>query len=1537
MDEPSPARVTGRIVKKKSSRKLALPPNRWRTRAKRLIGTIRHEVAQLPAEDVQKLVHELHVHQIELEMQNDELRQTQRELEAARGRLTLPYDAAPVGFLTLDAKGVILETNLAAARLLNFPRVKLAGEKLARFIAPESQNAFVLHRREVFTSGAVEICELQMLTPDGRRFEVGLETVANHAEANRSNHCLMILSDITERKRVEESLRASEASARARRMELETLMDAIPAAVLIAHDAACEQMTGNPTALELLRIDERCNPSVSARGNKRPQYQFWSNGRRLKPEELPMQQAAATGRAVKDVESEVVFPDGERRYLLGSALPLFDEAGAVRGCVGASLDITDRKRVEESLRDKQHQLKLVLRDANIGLWNWNLKTDRVDYSREWKTQLGYKDNEIGDPLNEWLKRLHPDDLGPTLRKHREFIADPWPNFEVEFRLRHKDGSWRWILSRATLLHDTSGEPARLMGIHVDVTERKQTEEALRQARDELERRVQERTAELTKTNAALRAEINERKQADAALRESSLFNQQIIAGAQEGIIVTDRDLKHLVWNPFMEELTGMPATDVIGRRSEEVFPFLRDTGIIDHMTRALAGETLPPMEIQFHVPESGRSGWASNASSPLRNARGKIIGTITIVHDITARKQAEEALKAREAQLHSFVQKAPAAIAMFDQNMNYLAASELWTNDYNQGNHDIIGLNHYNVHPYIPDRWKAIHRKCLAGESHSSDEDLWLLADGTKIWWRWSVNPWLDARGAIGGIMILSENITARKQAEEALQLFQTLVDQSSDTLEVIDPKSGRFLDVNKNGPAELGCTRLEYLSLRVTDIDPTLSVAKWSQLAEQIHANGSQRGEGLHRRKDGTTFPIEFSAKWVHLDRDYIVTVVRDITERRRAEEALRKSEARLNAIMDNSPAMIFLKDTKGRYQHFNHRLGEVFHLSLDKSIGKTEAQLFPPAQAAVCRANDRKMLRAGVAMAFEEITIQDDGPHTSLVTKFPLRDADGKIHAIGGIVTDITERKRTEERIARLNRMQAILADIDRAIVRTHDLQELLDEVCRVAVQKGGFKLAWIGMVSTDGSVPPVALAGTTGYLDGLRVVIHNKPMGRGPVGTSIRENRPVVIDDISGSPRMAPWRDQARQFDLNYVASFPIRISGKVVGAFTVYAPQAGLFDANEVDLLTQVSDEISYALTAISDLAARKEAEAALRRSEHNLSIFFNQAPIGMVWLSAGGTILRANLSQLEMLGYLAKDYLGQSFIRFCVVPAEGLELLRRLAAKETVRNFPMTRRCKDGGVRHVLVDANSFWSDSQFQYSSVFLRDITDRIELERGILQVSEREHRHIAQDLHDGLGQLLAGTAYLTGTLRQELVAKDIPEARQAGRILEVIKEAIAQTRNLARGLHPVEPEPNGLLVALQALAVRTKKLFHARCRFTCAQPVLIQDSVAATHLFRIAQEAISNAIRHGKPDRIEIGLTETAGQLKLWIKDNGSGIPARLRKKTGLGLHIMRYRAGMIGGAVTIQQEAGGGTAVICTMPLAASEVQIEKTGLKKLYGKT
>jgi two-component system, LuxR family, sensor kinase FixL len=646
------------------------------------------------------------------------------------------------------------------------------------------------------------------------------------------------------------------------------------------------------------------------------------------------------------------------------------------------------------------------------------------------------------------------------------------------------------------------------------------------------------------------------------------------------------------------------------------------------------------------------------------------------------------------------------------------------------------------------------------------------------------------------------------------------------------------------------------------------------------------------------------------------------DLTEYQRSKEALSKSEERYRVLFATSrDAIMTVEPPSWRFTSGNPATVEMFRTgSVNRFVTTAPWELSPEFQP-----DGRPSIEAAKAMLetaarqgshyFEWRHKRLDGeefPASVLLTRLEL---EGRM-LIQATVRDLTERKRAEERIAQLSRVQAINAGIDRAIVHIPDQRRLLDEVCRVAVEKGGFKLAWVGMVRPDGSVQPVAQAGATGYLKGIRVVTGDVPYGRGPVGAAIRGGRPVVIEDVDRDARMSPWHNRALRFGLHYVAAFPIRIAGKVAGAFQVYAPRADFFDETEVGLLTQVSDEISFALTAISDLTARKCAEEALRRSEHNLTDFFNHAPIGLEWLSASGSILRANQAQLDLLGYVPEEYLGHFFGEFCPDPAGARHLLERLAARETVRGLRMLRRRKDGALRLVLADAKPLWSEGEFLYSSIFSRDITELANLEQEILAISEREHRRIAQDLHDGLGQLLVGTAYLGSTLRQDLAAKSLPEVRQMDRLLRLLDEAIGQTRSLARGLHPVKPEPNGLMAALHELALRTRKLFHVRCRFAWQQPVLIEDSTTATHLYRIAQEAVTNAIKHGKPSFIQISLTRTPERIILAVKDNGVGLPTRLWKQRGMGLRIMRYRAGTIGGSLAIQKEPGGGTTVVCSV---------------------
>jgi PAS domain S-box-containing protein len=221
---------------------------------------------------------------------------------------------------------------------------------------------------------------------------------------------------------------------------------------------------------------------------------------------------------------------------------------------------------------------------------------------------------------------------------------------------------------------------------------------------------------------------------------------------------------------------------------------------------------------------------------------------------------------------------------------------------------------------------------------------------------------------------------------------------------------------------------------------------------------------------------------------------------------------------------------------------------------------------------------------------------------------------------------------------------------------------------------------------------------------------------------------------------------------------------------------------------------------------------------------------------------------------------------------------------------------------------------------IIFRDITERKRLEREILEISDQERRRIGQDLHDGLCQHLAGIELMSQVLEQKLAAKSKTDAARVGDISRHVRDAISQTRSLARGLSPVTLESEGLASALQELAANTEKMFGITCRVLAPQAGHVRAPAVETHLYRIAQEAVSNAIKHGKAREVLIQLEATAERTLLSVTDDGAGIPEPPPRTGGMGLRIMDYRAGMIGGALSIQRNPRTGTTVRCSVPVLA-----------------
>ncbi len=386
---------------------------------------------------------------------------------------------------------------------------------------------------------------------------------------------------------------------------------------------------------------------------------------------------------------------------------------------------------------------------------------------------------------------------------------------------------------------------------------------------------------------------------------------------------------------------------------------------------------------------------------------------LVVAHEnITARKLAEEAS-----------QRLAAIVASSDDAIIGKDLRSIITS-WNQGAESIFGYTSdemvgTSIRRIIPaDRQQEedfIIGKIAHGESVEHFETLRLTKDRRLIDISLTASPIKDTTGQVAGVSKVARDISARKRVEEELRLFRSLVDQSNDTFEVVDPETGRFLDVNEKGAVDLRCTREEYLEQRVTDINPEMTDALWADFVKKIRSTGVITGRGTHRRKDGSTFPIEFSAKWVRLDRDYIVTAVRDITDRLRSEERFRR-------LVDSNAQGVMIRRTNGEITEANDAFLQMVGYTREELEAGTLnwIALTPPEFAKLDQNCTEEMKTKGACVPYEKEYLRKDGTRVPVLegaAAFTDNPDEGISFAL-----DLTERKKLEQQFLRAQRMEGI-----------------------------------------------------------------------------------------------------------------------------------------------------------------------------------------------------------------------------------------------------------------------------------------------------------------------------------------------------------------------------------------------------------------------------------------------------------------------------------------------------------------------------------
>ena len=787
-------------------------------------------------------------------------------LQESQQRYAAIVESAMDAVITIDENQHILLFNAAAEKMFDCKANDVIGGSIERFI-PESNRA--THGAHVRAFGLTGITSRKMgklgaisgLRATGEEFPV--EASISQAEMNGEKLFTVILRDVTERVLTDIALH-ERLSLQDQLTKVATTVPGVICSFRLRPDGSTSMPYASPVFESIYGFS-----GDSVVNDFSPVFD------RIHTDDIAHVQDTITESACTLQPWRDTFryqhPNKGEIWLEGHSMPLREVDGSTLWH-GYIQDVTERKQTEEELQQRIARYELVLDGVQDGIWDWDVPNKRVHFSSRWKALRGFAEDEVGNDEAEWSANIHPDDSARVFAAVEAHFEGKTSVFYEEYRVRCKDGSWKWILDRGISQRDASGQVIRMAGSETDITERKRAETDLREHENEL-RLIMDATPALIsyldtdfrylRVNATYQewfcipreliighdareiigekawnivrpyvertrageqvsfdqvipygtgkprwvhasyiphkdangtvkgivvhiVDIEDRKLAEQKIAllnirlKQRLEEMQVIFNtAPIGLAIADDNSgRNIRGNRANERMLGLEPYAELSMRNEKPPNFMTmQNGCpleVDQlpMQRAVCGEVITNQILEIVRPDGQVLTVLSNAS-PLFDADGTPRGAVGAFLDITALMQAEESLRKSQTQLRLFIEQAPVSIAMFDRDMNYLVTSHRWIEDFGRGYTDLIGRNHYEVIPDLPEEWKQIYSKAQTGEFLKNDNDLWVHTDSSRQWLRWVAYPWTDQTGEIGGIILSCEDITAHRLAEEGLRTTQ--------------------------------------------------------------------------------------------------------------------------------------------------------------------------------------------------------------------------------------------------------------------------------------------------------------------------------------------------------------------------------------------------------------------------------------------------------------------------------------------------------------------------------------------------------------------------------------------------------------------------------------------------------------------------------------------------------------------------------------------------------------------------------------------
>ncbi|MCG3162853.1 MAG: Sensor histidine kinase RcsC [Acidobacteria bacterium] len=720
---------------------------------------------------------------------------------------------------------------------------------------------------------------------------------------------------------------------------------------------------------------------------------------------LRVRQRALDGEGPYDMELRTLRADGSVRWGLVRAMVYRDEQGDPKRIVGADVDITNRKRIEDELQRANRRYHLALDVLDGYVYEYNVREKVSERSEGLAKLIGFEPEETPPQVEWWFGLTHPDDRDRVISTVERMLAEDYPEttYSFEYRVLHREGRYIDVLDSGLIVRDAEGRPSQVVGAIVNITARKRADEALRESEEQTRRQ-----------NAEL---------------------ENIYQAAPIGLSLIDRDFRIMRMNEMRAEIDGVTVSQALGRSVREVTPDLADR--LEPILKRVIRTGRPVMNLEIHGVIAREPGIERDwlvSYYPVKGADGSVQSVGSVVLDITDRKRAEEAVREREERLRLAAQSAGFGL----YNMDLLTGEIYWSPELKQifglSNDAVILMDKWAEWIHLDDREKTIRATEVSfdprGNGEFESEHRALRPDGSVRWVLMKGKTLFSGKGrkrkAVRA-MGVAFDITERKEAEERLHAsekrFRTIFDLSGIGILQVEPATGRFLRANREFCSWLGYSEDELLKMSFGEIThPGDRKDKLGKAARFLRGEMDEYSTEVRcvRKDGGIVWGLVTSRMLSDADGHPLrtVTAVQDITERKRFEEALIASEERYRNLIETANEGIWLVDAEANILYVNERMANLLGYKAEEINGRKVPEF--------CFEQDRtkavERANANLRGDYQEFDFRfrrgDDSELHVRASTSPVYDAQGGVVGAMGMFTDITTHVRAEESLRKSER---------------------------------------------------------------------------------------------------------------------------------------------------------------------------------------------------------------------------------------------------------------------------------------------------------------------------------------------------------------------------------------------------------------------------------------------------------------------------------------------------------------------------------------